>query len=454
MKKIRLSNGIKILYEKVLGNITSFTIGFEAGANTDNENKLGIAHAVEHMVFKGTNSKTEKEINDLCNEYLGFHNAMTNYPYVVYYGSCLKEDFSNGFNLYCDIVFNPAFKEDGFKEEISVILEELKEWSDDVVQHCEDVLFYNSFEKRRIKELIIGKEETIKSITLEDIKEFHKSFYTADNCVISVVTSLEIEEVLKIINGSSELVCVNKKVESEVLGTAGATYEERDKNNLGDLNKSVQLTYDSDNSNKDNKYSDILPEKDKFPSYENPKDGVFIEENTTINGCKLQYIFPIHELSEREVTLLNLFNEYFADGTSSILYDEIRTKRGLVYDIQGKVKNEKGIKLYTITLSTSKDNLLQVQEIIKENIERIKQSKGIFIEKFFRKYERSQNLKRMLALEKSIVLSMHLAVYEIMYGKCELLLEEFYNLNSCNEEEMIYTINKVFNNETLGIISN
>lgn len=407
MNKIVLKSGIKVLYEKVPGNITSFTIGLEAGANSESYNNLGIAHAVEHMVFKGTHSKSEKEINDLCNEYLGFHNAMTNYPYVVYYGSSLKEDFKNAFKVYFDIVFNPAFREEGFKEEIAVILEELKEWSDDVVQHCEDFLFYNSFEKRRIKELIIGKKETIEALTLDNIKKYHEEFYTMDNCVISVVTALSQEEVIKIIEEEVDLLNCKK-----------------------------------------------LPFNKKIPFYENPKEGIFIEENLSINGCKLQYIFPIHNLDEREVTLLHLFNEYFVGGTSSLLYDEIRTKRGLVYDIQGKVKSEKGIKLYTITLSTAKENIPLVQELIRTNIDRVKASKGIFNEEFFRRSIKSQNLKRMLALEKSIVLSMHLAVYEIMHSGGELLLNEFYKLDNCTEEEMLKVINKVLNNKTLGIIKN
>ncbi|HAK43771.1 MAG TPA: peptidase M16, partial [Clostridium sp.] len=87
-------------------------------------------------------------------------------------------------------------------------------------------------------------------------------------------------------------------------------------------------------------------------------------------------------------------------------------------------------------------------------ISKVKASNGVFNEKFFKKYVKSQNLKRMLALEKSIVLSMHLAVYEIMHSGGELLLNEFYKLNNCTEEEMLNVINKVLKNETLGIIRN
>lgn len=439
MDKIFLKHGVKLLYERVPGNITSFTIGLEAGANRENSNNLGIAHAVEHMVFKGTHSKSEKEINEICNEYLGFHNAMTNYPYVVYYGSSLKEDFKNAFNIYFDIVFNPAFKEEGFKEEMAVIIEELKEWSDDVVQHCEDFLFYETFEKRRIKELIIGREETIKALTLEEIREYHEKFYTLDNCVISVVTSLELSEIIEIIEG--EIASLKNAKPSSTHNTCEIAAMEGIKSSFTQRRSERVSSRESQ-------------EEKTFSLYENPKAGVYVEENLSINGCKVQYIFPIHNLSEREVTLLQLFNEYFAGGTSSLLYDEIRTKRGLVYDIQGTVKGEKGIKLYTITLSTSKENTPLVRAIIKENIDKVKTLKGIFTEDFFKKYRKSQNLKRMLALEKSIVLSMNLAVYEIMHSGGELLLNEFYNLSNCTEKEFLSVINKVFVKETLGIIRN
>lgn len=438
MEKLKLSNGITLIYERVPGDITSFTIGFEAGANAEEKQYLGIAHATEHMVFKGTKTRNEKEINDLCNEYLGFHNAMTNYPYVVYYGSCLKEDFAPGFNVYFDIVFNPVFKEEGFKEEMSVILEELKEWSDDLVQHCEDMLFLNAFEERRIKNLIIGKEETIKALTLEDIKEFHRIHYTPENCVISVVTSLSKEKVIKIIENEISKIqwCSKNK-------TLNASHESKDEKSksLWEIENIIE-TSSNENS------------KNPLPLYENPKAGIYEEENLTINGCKVQYIFPIHELSEQEIAVMHMFNEYFASGTSSILYDEIRTKRGLVYDIQGKVKSEKGIKLYIITLSTSKENIKTVHGIIRKKIDEVKASQGIFNKEFFKKFSKSQKRKRMLALEKSIVMSMHLAVYEIMHSGAELLLNEFSSLEEIDETHVKSIITKVFQQEAVGVIKN
>ena len=157
-----LNNGIKLIYEFRTADITSFCIGFNAGALEEIDGfKLGIAHAVEHMVSKGTKTRNEKEINSLCDKIFGFENAMTNFPYVVYYGTSLSEDFKKGLELYSDIILNPVFPEVGFKEEMNIILEELKEWSDDIYQHCEDSLLYNAFSKKRIKNLIIGTEQRV-----------------------------------------------------------------------------------------------------------------------------------------------------------------------------------------------------------------------------------------------------------------------------------------------------
>lgn len=417
MKKFILDNGLKIIYEAIPGNITSFTIGLEAGANVESEEELGIAHVVEHMVFKGTSHRDEKEINELCNELFGFHNAMTNFPYVVYYGTCLTEDFKKAFEVYSDIILHPKFPEDGFEEEIKVIKEELKEWSDDLSQHCEDLLFYNSFKERRIKNLIIGTEKSLDSFSREHLKTFYNKYYKPSNTVISVVTSLTFDEVLE-------------EIKNHFSNWREAEKEESSINSEEVLNLC----------------------EPKLPLYEEAEENTYYKNMLNINGAKIQFVFPIHQLKEEEVTLLRLFNERFGEGTNSILYEEIRTNQGLVYDINGKIKNEKGIKLYTITLATSKDNVEKAIKIIKNKIINIDDMMEMFNKEQIKKYIRSQKLKRTLALEKSIVLSMNLAVYELMYNNAEALLKEFDFTANATGEEILGVAKKVLNKLSIQII--
>ncbi|MFL0250049.1 M16 family metallopeptidase [Clostridium neuense] len=401
MKENILINGVKVIYEQKIGEITSFCIGFKAGASEEKEEgKYGIAHAVEHCIFKGTKNRTEKEINSLCDEIFGFNNAMTNFPYVVYYGTTLSKDFEAGFELYSDIIINPSFPEEGFEEEKNIICEELKEWKDDKEQFCEDELFKNAFGSVRIKECIIGKHTNIKKFTLDDIKEFYNKYYVPSNCVISVVSSLSEETIMEIIEKYMLAFKKSGKVDRE--------YE-----------------------------------------YESNKSGLFYSKRD-IEGARIQYIFPVHNLSNKEIKALRIFNNIFGEGTSSFIYDEIRTKYGLAYEIYSKIKNEGGIKLYSINMGTSKENIAKSIEIIDNTIDKAKELKGYFTNLKIKSLEKSIKLKRALQLERSIQLAMQLCVHYIMYGSS---IDVYYDLDfDIDEKFIIRTISKVLTNPSIQVV--
>ncbi|MDP4144781.1 MAG: pitrilysin family protein [Bacillota bacterium] len=403
MEKLRLNNGIKLIYNHKDGNLTSFCIGFNAGALVEEENQLGLAHAVEHMVFKGTADKDEYQINSMCDEIFGFNNAMTNFPYAIYYGTTFSDEFDKGLGLYADILLHPAFPEKGFKEEIDIILEELKEWKEDSEQLCEDIMFFNAFKKNRIRERIIGTEESIKSITIEDIKSFYSKFYAPSNCVISVVSSLKLSSILPVIH----------------------------------------KYFDEWNSDVNNRHID---------KYEKHTEGIFEEEKSGLYGAKIQYCFPINHLNDREIKALRVFNTVFGEGTSSMLFDEIRTKNGLAYDVKTNIKNEKGIKLFTISLGTSSENINKCIDIINAKIEHAKGLKNYFTIGKIEGIAKSLRMKRELQLERSIEMAKHLTTYEIMYSFANNVYEEVNELDGLSEAEIINVINKVFLNPTIQIL--
>lgn len=402
MEKILLKNGVKLIYEYRKGSLTSFCIGFDAGALREENFNLGVAHALEHMLFKGTYTKTEKEINELCDKLFGFNNAMTNFPYAIYYGTSLSSDFNEAFSLYSDIILNAKLSEEGFQEEINVILQELKEWKEDFYQFCEDELLYNCFKNRRIKDIIIGTEESVKAITLEELKEYYKKYYCADNCVISVVTSLSKEEVVQ-----------------------------RVQNNFKDL-KSGSAT------------------RSKI-CYETNKLGIFTKGAKGLEGAKIQYCFDISFLSQEEIECLNAFSMFFGEGVSSVLYDYIRTKEGLAYDVFTKVKNEKGIKLFIINVSTSKDRVDRVLNIIDSKLNDLEKC----IEEYYVSTDvliKRLKLKRELSIERSIQLAKELCTYEIMYNNADILFKEIYEIQPMSWEIIKNTVYKILKNRTIQII--
>ena len=410
MEEYILKNNLKLIYKHTDSELSSICIALDAGAGVETEN-YGVAHATEHMVYKGTKNRTEKQINEDLSNIFGFNNAMTNYPYVIYYGTLLKDDLKKGVELLSDIVLNPTFAEDGFKEEMDVIKEELKEWDEELEQYCEDKLFLNSFSDRRIKYPIIGTKESLDSMTLNDIKEFYKKHYFPENTSIVIISSVEFNKV-------KEIVC-------KYFGEWKSLYrqkEQRDKLN------SVNIEYE-------------LP---KAEVYSNKREG--------IKTCKVEIICPINTLNEKEMKCLRIFNQHFGEGINSILYDTLRTQNGLIYDVISKISNENYIKLYKITFSTGKENINKAIALVKDCIENLHLSKLQVNKNQIEQLIKNFKLKRLFREEQSIILAKELATYDCMFDDYKIYNDETNDLDLLTSE-MIFEVGiKVLNNLTIQVI--
>lgn len=401
-----LKNKMKLIYTKTTSNLTSLSISIDAGACREKD-LLGLAHATEHMVYKGTRKRNEEKINKNLSKIFGFQNAMTNFPYAIYYGTMLNEDFEEGVELFSDIILNPIFPTEGFEEEMNVIKEELREWDEELEQYCEDKLFLNSFRERRIKYPIIGTNKDLQKIKLEDIKQFYKDNYLPDKTSIAVVSCLEFEEVKNIVESYFE--------------------------NWG-------TEYNGNNKEK------IIYDKTNFGVYKEIKEG--------INTCKVQVIFPIDDLSYNEIKALRIFNEYFGEGVNSLLFDTLRTKNGLVYDILTKISYEKYIKLYKITYSTSKENLDKSLELINECIDKIERFEVNISDDDIFDFKKSMKLKRWFREEQNIILAKELSTYSTMFGDYKIYSEEFNNLDAIDKNYILDVAKKVLENKSIQVISN
>jgi predicted Zn-dependent peptidase len=404
-----LDNNLKLIYKHTDSELSSICISLNAGAGVEVE-KLGVAHATEHMVYKETKNRTEKEINEDLSNIFGFNNAMTNYSYVIYYGTLLGEDLKKGVEILSDIILNPTFKEDGFKEEMGVIKEELKEWDEELEQYCEDNLFFNCFNNRRIKYPIIGTKESLDSINLNDIKEFYSKYYFPGNTSIVIISSVRFENVKDII------------------------YEYfRGWKNLNDTKQS-------------NKVMNVNIE------YESPIVGVYNNKRDGIKTCKVEIVCPIDDLNEEEIKYLRIFNQYFGEGINSILYDTLRTKNGLIYDVITKISNEKYIKLYKITYSTAKENVKKSITLVKECIESLDSLKQHINKKQVEQLVKNFKLKRLFREEQSIILAKELATYDCMFGNYKIYIDEVRELDLLTNEKIFDVGGKVLKNLAIQII--
>lgn len=403
MEEFIFQNGVKLVYKKNTSKLTSICISLDAGAGRDGD-KLGIAHATEHMVYKGTKNRTEDEINKQLSNIFGFQNAMTNYPYVIYYGTLLNEDLVEGIELFSDILINPTFNPGSFKEEMDVIIEELNEWDEEVQQYCEDKLFFNSFTSRRIKYPIIGTKESLRGINLEDIKHFYNKLYIPRNTTIVVVSSLDFKDVKNVVYKYFHKWRGTESLKAEVY-------------------------------------------------YEEPEKGTFYDRISRVNTSKIQIVFPIDNLTVDELKAFRIFNQYFGEGVNSMLFQSLRTDNGLVYDVLTKISNESYIKLYKITFGVASENINKALECIKESLNNISRFNEYVNEDELRQLIKSLKLKRLFYEEQGVRLAKELATYDSMFGNYNLYLNEVQDLDKISKEFIIATATKVLKNPSIEVVS-
>lgn len=405
MKEIILDNNLKLIYKHSESELTSICISLNAGAGIEVE-KMGVAHAVEHMVYKGTKTKSESQINEQLSSIFGFQNAMTNYPYVIYYGTLLNEDLNSGVELFSDILLNPEFDEKGFKEEMEVIKEELDEWDEEIEQFCEDKLFYNIFNKRRIKNPIIGTKESLDNLTVTDLKRFYEENYFPENTSISVITSIDFNSVKEIIDKYFGM--WKSKVISRNSYINNIEYEKIDASK-------IQIT-----------------------------------KRQGIKNAKVQMIFPLDKLNFKELNAFRLFNQYFGEGVNSVLFDALRTKNSLVYDVITRISNENYIKMYKITFTTSKENVNKAVELVMNLIKEInlKDELGIRLESLIKSYK----LKRLFREEQSIILAKELATYDTMFGDYKIYENELGKIDEITKVDILNSAKKVLKNSAVQVV--
>lgn len=405
MKEIILDNNLKLIYKHSESELTSICISLNAGAGIEVE-KIGVAHAVEHMVYKGTKTKSESQINEQLSSIFGFQNAMTNYPYVIYYGTLLNEDLNSGVELFSDIILNPEFDEKGFKEEMEVIKEELDEWDEEIEQFCEDKLFYNIFNKRRIKNPIIGTKESLDNLTVTDLKRFYEEKYFPENTSISVITSIDFNSVKEIIDKYFGM--WKSKVISRNSYVNNIEYEKIDASK-------IQIT-----------------------------------KRQGIKNAKVQMIFPLDKLNFKELNAFRLFNQYFGEGVNSVLFDALRTKNSLVYDVITRISNENYLKMYKITFTTSKENVNKAVELVMNLIKEInfKVELEIKLDSLIKSYK----LKRLFREEQSIILAKELATYDTMFGDYNIYENELGKIDEITETDILNSAKKVLKNSAVQVV--
>ena len=186
---ITLANGMRIVFKEANLPVAHACVVINVGARDEPEGKAGLAHFIEHLVFKKTARRSTSQILN-CLEVVGADlNAYTTKEYTCLHASFLNEHLSRTLDLFEDILFHSEFPENELKKEKGVIQDEIASYKDSpedaIVDDFEDLLFKN----HPLGNNILGTTDSLKSFTKGDIQTFIKENYLPENMVIGITAN-------------------------------------------------------------------------------------------------------------------------------------------------------------------------------------------------------------------------------------------------------------------------
>ncbi len=190
VEQITLQNGVRILIEPMSG-VRSASLGIWVGAGSRHESAAenGAAHFIEHMVFKGTETRTAAGIAQEMDSIGGQVNAYTTKESTCFYVRALDTHLAQAVDILCDMFFHSAFRQEDVDTERGVILEEIGMYADNPEDLCSERLAAAVYKGSALARPILGKPATLKSMTGDFLRAWKDTHYRPDQVAVSLAGS-------------------------------------------------------------------------------------------------------------------------------------------------------------------------------------------------------------------------------------------------------------------------
>ncbi len=324
----QLSNGIRVVTE-VLPYLqsASFGVWINVGSANEDESNNGIAHIIEHMLFKGTTTRSAKQIADEMARIGGNMNAFTSKECTSYYATTLSEHLPIAIDIISDMLKNSLIDEKALKKEKGVIIEEIDMYDDSPEDLAHEMLQQRIWKDHPLGYMISGTKKVVRRVSSQQIRDFMDTYYVGENIVVSVAGNFDESSILKLLEGK--------------LGT--------------------------------------IKEKGNKPQGEQKKpqyNRVLCKRNKDIDQLHCNIAFDcISYLSEERFTL-SVVNSILGGSVSSRLFQKIRENSGLTYSIYSYGSSYRDTGLFHIYAAMNPSQTATVVKKIYQIIAEIKK-KGI-----------------------------------------------------------------------------
>ncbi|SCN21412.1 Protease 3 precursor [Clostridium sp. N3C] len=399
----RLDNGLRIITVKRNTSIASLQCGIKIGALYEGPEERGISHFIEHMLFKGTKNRSNQVLNQELEFLGGEYNAYTDYTNTVYSITVLEEEIKNAAALLADMLINSTFPEDEIIKEKGVILAEYNSISDDIEDYSFRMTNYYGFKESPLKYDVIGTAETISNFTRKQLRDFYYKNYVPNNCVITLVSSMEHELAIEMMK--------------EQFGHWKSNIIDR-------LNPIIE--------------KNINIKKTTYKSN--------IEQST------ITYLYTFYNLDKKKELALRILNHRLGESTNSILFRELREKRGLAYDVYTHLDTTREIKTLYIYTAVQESLIKETIDVINNCIDQIKMGSMVNDDDMFVLIKKVMKTSVASTLEDSTDLANYI-LHQCLDGESIYeFIDDMKNIDNLHKEEIYMVAKEVFNNPTIHIL--
>lgn len=195
----RLPNGLTIIAEQMPVEAVNLSLWMGVGSAVETDDINGMAHFLEHMIFKGTQTLRSGEFEQKIEQRGAVTNAATSQDYTYYYITTAPQDFAQLAPLQTEVLLNAAIPDEAFERERSVVLEEIRRSEDNARRRTYYRSMEAGFERLPYRRPVLGPASVIEQLQPQQMRDFHRTWYRPQSTTAAVVGNLPVETLIEIV---------------------------------------------------------------------------------------------------------------------------------------------------------------------------------------------------------------------------------------------------------------
>ncbi len=396
-----LRNGIRVVHHQSNSPVAYCCIMINTGTRDELENEHGLAHYIEHVIFKGTKKRKAYHVMSRLEDVGGELNAYTTKEETVIHATVLKDDFHRAVELISDIVFRSTFPEKELEREKEVILDEINSYKDSpselIYDEFEELIFPNHPFGRNI----LGTKKHLKQFNRDKIENFITRTYNSDQMVFCSIGNIHFGKVLKLAERYFGDIKPNPRGESR-----------------------MQIdSYSAKN---------LTVKKSTYQKH-------------CIIGC------PSYSLTEAKRIGMHLLNNVLGGpGLNSRLNLSLRERKGIAYNVESVYTPYSDTGVFSIYFGTDKTNFEKAQDIVHAELNKLRTKRMGILQLFKAKKQIIGQLA--ISMENSETLMLNMARSILVYNSIDSMQVVSSRIDKITDNDLMEIANEVLTKDNLSTL--